>query len=194
MEWNGIAWLISVAAVVASGAAAWLEGNWTRRPGLTMGFANHGGMWGDLLLLPIANGLIVPHLTIGTWMVWALLGSTAASAGVHHYWYRGSGVSHSPEHMWPARPWRTWSGDLSIAGWLHVLYVIGELMILVGFLLHQVPQPVVLIVTAVFTVHVPIGLLQPRWFVSGQIASLRQQPLLAPLLAALWAIAAAKMY
>jgi hypothetical protein len=112
---------------------------------------------------------------------------------VHHYWYRGHRVTHSAEHMWPSRQTGTCFRDLSRAGWLHVLYVIGQLTILIGFLVHPMPRSVVLVVAAVFTVHLFLGLLQPRWFVSGQIATLRQQPLLASLLAALWAVVIAKL-
>jgi hypothetical protein len=158
-----------------------------------MGFANHGGMWGDLMLLPIANAVIVPGLTIGRWIAVALILSTIASVWVHHYWYRGHRVTHSAEHMWPRRRSGACFRDLSWAGWLHVVYVIGQLTILIGFLLHPLPRAVVLLVAAVFTVHLFLGLLQPRWFVSGQIATLRQQPLLAPLLAALWAVVIAKL-
>lgn len=158
-----------------------------------MGFANHGGMWGDFILLPIANAVITPHLTVGSWIVAALIVATIASAWVHRHWHRGSSPSHSCEHMWPSRPRGTWYGDLSLAGWLHVLYVIGELTILVGFLMHPMPDVTVIVVAAVFTIHVPIGLLQPRWFLTGRMASVRQQPLLVPCLAALWIVAAAKM-
>lgn len=198
MEWSWTTWLVSVAAVVVSGAAAWLEGCWVRRPGLDMGFANHGGMWGDLLWLPIANAVIVPHLSIGPWIAGAVLLTALASSWVHHHWYRGAGGSadpplHSCEHMWPCRPHGSWWRDLSNAGWLHVLYVVGELCILIGFLIHPMPDAVVLVVAAVFTIHVPIGLLQPRWFLSGRIASFRQQPLLVPSLLALWAVAAVKL-
>ena len=72
MEWSWTTWVVSVLAVVVSGAAAWLEGNWVKRTGLAMGFANHGGMWDDLILLPIANAAIVPHLTVGGWLAPAL--------------------------------------------------------------------------------------------------------------------------
>ena len=65
--------------------AAWYEGCWAQRPGLDMGFANHGGMWGDLMLLPIANAVIVPHLTMGPWIAGA-----AADRG------HGVGVGASP--------------------------------------------------------------------------------------------------
>jgi hypothetical protein len=192
VEWSWTAWALSVAAVIASAAAAWFEGCLVRRPGLDMGFANHGGMWGDLIWLPIANAVIVPHLTWGRWAIAAAAIATTASVWVHYYWYRGTKAAHSCEHMWPARPHGTWRRDLSAAGWLHVFYVIGELTLLIGFLVHSIPPATVLTVAAIFTLHISIGLLQPRWFLSGQIASWRQQPLLLPCLAALWLISAAK--
>ena len=193
MEWSWTTWLVSVAAVVVSGATAWCEGCWVRRPGLDLGFANHGGMWGDLLLLPIANAVIVPQLTWGPWLLAIVPLAAAASAWVHHHWYRGASPVHSPEHLWPCRPHGTWVRDLSWAGWLHLLYVMGELTLLGGFLIHRMPDLVVLIVAAIFTIHVPIGLLQPRWFVTRRVATLRQQPLLLPCLAALWIVAAVKL-
>ena len=185
-------WGASVGAVVLSAAVAWLEGNWVRRSGLSMGFANHGGMWGDLLLLPIANALVVPQLTLGSWLPLAFALSAVASVLVHIHWYRGHRTLHTAEHMWPTRRRGNWHRDLSWAGWLHVLYVAGELTLLAGFLTHPAPAVVVLVVCLVFTVHVPIGLLQPRWFVSGKIASLREQPLLVPCLSALWILSALK--
>lgn len=193
MEWSWTAYGLSVAAVVVSGAAAWREGSWTRRPGLDLGFANHGGMWGDLLLLPIANAVIVPHLTAGVWLAGAAALAAMASIAVHVHWYRGNAASHACEHMWPARPHGSWHRDLSMAGWLHVIYVAGELTLLIGFLLHPVPRDVVLLVAGIFTVHVPIGLLQPRYFVTRRIATLREQPLLGPCLLALWTVTFLKL-
>jgi len=193
MDWSWTAWTISVAAVIVSGAAAWFEGCLVRRPGLHMGFANHGGMWGDLLWLPIANAVIVPHLSAGRWVIGAIAIATAASLWVHRHWYRGASAAHSCEHMWPARRHGTWRRDLSTAGWLHVFYVTGELVLLIGFLIHPMPAVTVIIVAAIFTIHLPIGLLQPRWYLTRQLATWRQQPLLLPCLVALWLISAAKI-
>ena len=93
-------WGASVGAVVLSAAVAWLEGNWVRRSGLSMGFANHGGMWGDLLLLPIANALVVPQLTLGSWLPVAFALSAVASVLVHVHWYRGHKVdAHRGAHV-----------------------------------------------------------------------------------------------
>jgi hypothetical protein len=213
VDWSWPAWLISVAAVVLSGAIAWSERQWTKRPGLAMGFVNHGGMWSDLLLLSMANAVIVPHLTVGWWLAPALLLAAAASLGVHRHWYHpaSSGVecpgsresaartavaadsASGGDHMWPSHTQGVWWQDLSCAGWAHVVYVIGELTLLIGFLLHPAPAPVVLFVAAIFTIHVPIGLLQPRWFRTGHIATVQEQPLLAPLLLTLWAVTMTKL-
>ncbi|HUE89377.1 MAG TPA: hypothetical protein VMO26_25130 [Vicinamibacterales bacterium] len=223
MEWSWTTWLISVAAVVVSGGIAWAEGNWTRRQGLSMGFANHGGMWGDLVLLSMANAVIVPHLTWGPWLIGTLIVSLLASIWVHAYWYHppspipelssdvevsGSSdtqaAAHPPspasdstdetgDHMWPTRVHSSWWRDLSWSGWAHVLYVTGELSLLVGFLLHAMPSDVVMLVAAIFTIHVPIGLLQPRWYRTGHIATVVEQPLVAPLLLALWTVTMVKL-
>ena len=158
-----------------------------------MGFADHVGMWDDLILLPIANAVMVPHLGVGWWIAAAIATTSLASIAVHVHWYRGHKASHSPEHMWPTRPHGSWARDLSIAGWLHVLYVIGELTLLAGFLLFPMPLITTLLVAGIFTIHVPIGLLQPRWFLTSRVASVREQPLLLPCLVALWIVVALKM-
>jgi hypothetical protein len=62
----------------------------------------------------------------------------------------------------------------------------------VGFLVHAMPTDVVMLVAAIFTIHIPIGLLQPRWFKTGHIATVVEQPLLAPLLLAVWAVTLVK--
>jgi hypothetical protein len=201
-------------AVIVSGGVASLEGNWRRRPGLAMGFANHGGMWSDLVLLSMANAVIVPQLTTGWWIAGALMVASVASVLVHIHWYRPSHdmlASTDPvgddnglvaakaasgdtgDHMWPTHTRGLWWRDLSWAGWAHVVYVVGELTLLIGFLVHDISDDVVLFVALIFTIHVPIGLLQPRWFLTGHIATVQEQPLLGPLLLGLWGVTMFKL-
>jgi hypothetical protein len=221
VEWSWTTWLISAAAVVVSGAVAWAEGHWVRRDRLAMGFANHGGMWSDLVLLSMANAVVVPHLTWGAWIIGGALVSGLASLWVHAFWYHPPSPTGTPvngdewlasdghdeahfrppgeeappagDHMWPTHAYGSWWRDLSWSGWAHVIYVTGELTLLVGFLLHPMPSEVVMLVAAIFTVHVPIGLLQPRWYKTGHIATASEQPLLAPLLLTLWAVTMVKL-
>jgi len=81
MEWSGSAWLASIAAVMVSGAVAAYEGHWRRRAGLDLGFADHGGMWGDLLLLPVANAVAVPWIEPGWWLMGPLALAAIGEAG-----------------------------------------------------------------------------------------------------------------
>jgi hypothetical protein len=194
VDFSSSAWFVSVVAVLISGFLAWLQGDLRKGPHLDMGFANHGGMWGDLLLLPLANALIVPHLVAGPWIGGALILCSVLSVWVHIHWYRGDSLKqHSREHMWPSRPHRSWWKDLSPAGWAHVAYVAGELSLLLGFLLFPMPETTVVLVAVIFSLHLPLGLLQPRWFVTGEIATPRKQPLLVPCLAALWTMCLMKV-
>ena len=122
MEWSGVAVLASVVAVLVSGAVAAFEGHWRKRAGLDLGFANHGGMWGDLLLLPVANAVAVPWIEPGRW----LLGPFAIAAIVSlvlHVWWHGGTPHGVRDHMWPTRPSGRWAADLSLSGWCHVAYV-----------------------------------------------------------------------
>lgn len=185
MEWSWTTWAVSVAAVAVSGLVAWVEGLWRRRPGLDIGFVNHGGMWGDAVLLPLANAAIVPWLAPGWWLAAPLALAAASSVAVHVWWHGGVPVGVR-DHMWPSRPTGHWAADLSWAGWCHVAYVTGELGLLLAFAATLVPRDVVLLVTVVLTLHVPLGLLQPAWFATGRVfpAGLR---LLAATLAAVWA-------
>ena len=237
-----------------------------------MGFANHGGMWSDLVLLSMGNAVVVPHLTWGPWLFGALVVSGLAAIWVHVFWYHppslmggpmsygemnavrdkhgdddplltadlendgelnvvsdhrngahsGSSAElvsdgevfipetdicdgdhghlprddwrhHAGDHMWPAHVHHSWWRDLSWSGWAHMAYVAGELTLLVGFVLHPMPSDVVVLLAMIFTIHVPIGLLQPRWYRTGHIATVAEQPLLAPLLLALWAVTLTKL-
>jgi hypothetical protein len=191
MEWGWTAWTISVVAVVASGAVAHAGGLWRRRPGLEMGFVNHGGMWGDLVLLPVANAAIVPHVRPGWWLAGALAGSMLASIGLHRWWHGGETASVR-DHMWPSRGRGHWARDLSPAGWCHVGYVAGELIVIFAYALAPMPGSVVLVVTLLLTLHVPIGLLQPAWFATGRVMRWNVQTVVVAL-AVVWAIAAAKI-
>jgi len=184
-------WFVSVAFVLLSGACAWCEGNGRRRPGLDIGFLEHGGMWGDLLLLPIANAAIVPHLPWGAWLIGPLVIGGAVSGWLHVTWHRGGGEGHWCEHMWPARPHGRWHRDLSWAGWMHVVYVTAEFGLLVAYALTPMPAWVVWTVTVILTLHVPLGLLAPAWVATG--GRLVRNGLLTPALAMLWAIALVKL-
>jgi hypothetical protein len=187
VEWSATAWWVSVVGVVASGIVAWVEGNVRRRPGLDMGFCDHGGMWGDLILLPVANAAIVPWLAVGWWLAGLALAATACSVGLHMWWHGGvrAGVT---DHVWPRRACGHWARDLSWSGRGHVAYVSMELTLLFAYALTPTPPMTTIVVTAVLTTHVPLGVLQPAWFATGRVFDWNVRTLIAALVI-VWAVA-----
>ncbi len=168
VAWSWLAWGVSVAAVLLSGAVAAVEGHWRRSPRLDIGFATHGGMWGDLLLLSAVNALVAPWIRPGTWLLWATGVGALASIGLHAWWHGGH-AGGLREHMWPTRSTGHWRRDLSWAGWCHVAYVAGEVTLLAAFVMTPMPTSVVLLVSALLTLHVPLGVLAPAWTATGRV-------------------------
>jgi hypothetical protein len=191
MEWSGSVWLASVAAVLVSGAVAAFEGHWRRRAGLDMGFADHGGMWGDLLLLPVANAVAVPWIEPGWWLMGPLALATLGSLVLHVWWHGGTphGVR---DHMWPSRSSGHWAADLSLAGWCHVVYVAGEFGVLLAWAWSPAPDAVVWVVTILLSLHAPLGVLQPAWFATGRLLAVSVR-LVVLALGTAWLVAAAKL-
>lgn len=151
-----------------SGAVAAVEGHWRRGARLDVGFATHGGMWGDAVLLSAVNALVVPWIEPGWWLVAAALSGIVGTMALHRWWHGGhrDGLR---EHMWPARPVGRWRHDLSWAGRCHVVYVACEIAVLACYVVTAMPAAVVLMVSALLTVHVPLGVLQPPWIANGQV-------------------------
>ena len=191
MEWSASAWLVSVAAVMVSGAVAAREGHFRKRPGLDLGFANHGGMWGDLLLLPVVNAVAAPWIEPGWWLLAPLTVAAIVSLVLHVWWHGGTphGVR---DHMWPSRPSGQWAADLSLSGWCHVVYVTGELGLLLAWAWSPAPPAVVWLVTIILSLHAPLGVLQPAWFATGRLLTMGVR-LVMLAWATAWVVAAAKL-
>jgi hypothetical protein len=188
--WSTLTWFVSVAAVAASGAVSAWEGHWRRSDRVQIGFVGHPGMWGDAVLLPCVNALVVPWIAPGWWLAVPLGVGAAASAALHAWWHGGHGGGVR-EHMWPARPVGRWHADLSWAGWCHVVYVAVEMAILTAYVVTPMPPPTILAVSVLLTLHVPLGVLVPAWTATRRI--FREdlwQTVVA--IAAVWVVAAAK--
>jgi hypothetical protein len=196
MDWSWLAWGVTCSAVVVSGVVAAFEGTLRRRPGLDLGFVDHGGMWSDLLLLSCVNAVTVPHLSALGWP--SLVGCAAAAlvlaVAAHARWYRGApGGSPWREHLWPARPHGTWARDLSAAGWMHVVYMTGQLGVILAGAMTPAPSATVWLVSILLSAHLPIGLLLPSRVVTGRWHARGSRALLVAGLVAIWVVAAVKL-
>jgi hypothetical protein len=183
--------MVSVAAVAVSGAVAAAEGHWRRSARVRVGFASHGGMWGDVILLPIVNALIGPWVVGGAWLMLPLFVGAAASVALHAWWHGGhqGGIR---DHIWPSRRTGRWRGDLSRAGWCHVVYVAVEVAVLATYAVTPMPTRVVMLVSVLLTAHVPLGVILPAWSAARRVfrEDLWQTALA---IAAIWAVAGVKV-
>src|SRR5437016_5176601 len=121
MKFSFAPFLVTALLVVASGVVSLLEGTLTNKR-VKMGFLNHGGMWGDLILLPVMTGLVYPHILRNRLVIILLLFIALAVTIVAHIlwarWARNDGLTG---HMLPAHKTGLWYADMSLAGWMHVV-------------------------------------------------------------------------
>jgi hypothetical protein len=190
--WSGATWLVSVSAVTLSGAVAAAEGNWRRSARLQVGFATHGGMWGDAVLLPVVNALVVPWIASGWWLIVILLAAGVAASVALHAWWHGGHAHGIREHMWPERRTGQWMADLSWAGWCHLAYVACEVAVLLAYVIAPMPTDVVMVVSLILSVHVPLGVLLPAWTATRRV--FREDVWqMALAIVAIWAVAGVKV-
>lgn len=160
--------------VLLSAGVSWFEGTFTGNS-VTMGFLNHGGMWGDLFIVPIVAGQIVPHirrdrrlsLPIGVALV-AL--SAIITIVVHQRWDAMGEALGTTDHVFPSHEASIWYRDLSLAGYLHVIYMSAVLALVLAYSLVPVPRSTVLLVSGLLTIHVVLGQVQPAWYSTGTIS------------------------
>lgn len=167
------AWAVSVLYI---GFAAWiasLEGVFSSRT-VTLGFVNHGGMWGDFVLLPLVNGLVVPYLPKLTAKrsVVALAFLTCATVLTllaHHHWFALGKAQGTTDFVFPSHSSGTWYNDLSVSGYLHVIYMSFELTLILAYVLLWLPPMRILSVSGLLSIHVIIGQVEPSWYSTHKI-------------------------
>jgi len=141
-----------------------------------MGFVNHGGMWGDVLFLPLVAALMVPIVRASREVTprlkfLVIVLSAAATLAVHWQWATVGRDLGTTDHVFPTHVSGAWFRDISVAGWLHVVYMTGFLGLVVLYAVLSVPPKIVWLTSAILTLHLLLGQLQPAWYSTGTIAA-----------------------
>lgn len=169
MTFSFIAFLVTAAAVVISGVASFMEGTLTNK-NVTMGFLNHGGMWGDLIIMSLVNGFVLPYIARSRFVVFAaLFVACVVTIITHTKWAEGMRIDGVTGHMFPTHQAGVWYADLSIAGWMHVLVMAILLTVVLMYAVSPTPANVVLTVSLLLTAHVFVGTVQPGWYCTGEL-------------------------
>jgi len=183
----------TVLLVILSGLIALLEGTF-RNEEVTMGFVNHGGMWGDTCILSTVNGIVFPYLSHNFFAVAVILAvSGAVTIFAHAQWGKFSKKDGRTCHMFPYREEGPWYLRISLSGWFHVVTMTLLLAVLLIYTFSSgVPGNVVWWVSILTTVHVFLGTLQPEWYCNRRLT---RQSLIPSLTATglIWVIAIIKL-
>lgn len=158
---------LTMLAVIVQAVLSALNG--TLRPSSKqkpdIAFLQHGGMWADFLIYPLINAAIWPYLEFDLWAIlWGPL-AISATVAMHALWGNDQQTSG---HMWPAHPHNEWYQNISLAGWVHVLFMTAEIFLLLNFVTSPTPNSVVLLVGLLLTIAWPLGVIQPCYIITDK--------------------------
>ncbi len=168
MKFSIAACVATIVFVAMQAFISFVEGTFAKNRWITMGFINHGGMWGDLLLLPVVNGFLWPYLTIKGELLpisVMMFVNCVITVLIHWKWADWLRESETRGHMFNANS----VTSFTLAGWLHVFYMTIQLTLLMLYVLSVIPPQVVWIISSVLTAHVFLGTVQPGWYCTGKV-------------------------
>jgi hypothetical protein len=176
-SFSTIAWIVSVLYMALAAYVSWKEHNFTHGF-IKIGFVNHGGMWGDLIILPVVNGLVVPHfprITAKRSVVACALLACAITVAVfaHEQWAAMGKALGTTDFVFPEHSAGIWYNDMSVSGYLHLVYMSLELTLILAYSMVSMPVRRILWVSGLLTIHVILGQVQPGWYSSGTIWNAR---------------------
>jgi hypothetical protein len=191
-------WSACIVFVLAEGLVSYLEGTFTLARPHDMGFIDHGGMWSDVFLLPIANAVIVPCLPKPNRMrVLLYLGllsvMLAATIWIHVQWMEAGWANGLPGFMFLSSSVQPWYLSVRIPGWMHVVFMALEMSLLWAYALSPMPRAVILTVSCILTLHVPVAIVQPGWYTTGRVWSVENLLPAMGVLTLTWIVAALKL-
>lgn len=134
-----------------------------------MPFVAHGGMWADLIIVPVICGLIWNYMQAPLQTAVACIaGALTATIVMHAAW---GADKRTTGHMWPNHRNRCWWLDLSTAGWMHVLYMWVVLSLLFMYAVSPpAPASITWAVGILLTIFTPLAVILPcrvakhQWF------------------------------
>jgi len=184
--------------MVTAAYVSWRESTF-RSGSVTMGFVEHGGMWGDFIILPIVNGLIVPFFPRATAKrlmaaSGLLMCAVIATIFAHAQWDAMGKAAATTDFVFPRHNTGSWYTDMSLSGYLHLAYMSAELTLILGYAVIPMPVRRVVLISGLLTAHLIVGQVQPGWYLTGTIWTARTiVPTLATVLLT-WLVALYKIH
>ncbi len=170
MEFYWQAYFSTVALVCYEGLCAICEKTFSRKQGRTphirLSFLWHWGVVvGDLIILPVFNGIVIPYLNFPIWG-WSLffLASLAITFYCHKAWWPTSEKALGfvyPDWERSGRDKKLWYRDMSLAGGIHFIFMTLQLVIIFGYIFTAMPDEIVWQVCTIFLIFILFGVIEP---------------------------------
>jgi hypothetical protein len=169
---NTFSWTIfffTIGVVFIEMLAAWKEKTFSRKQNskINVYLLRHWGIViGDLILLPIFNGLIIFYFnfSLSIYVIFAIL-SFLLTWIAHRLWW----PSWEYEFNFMTPNWEAsrknpkhWYKDLTLAGWTHFLFMTAELVIIAGYIFSRVPSNIVWYSFFIFIIFIPVAFIKPE--------------------------------
>jgi len=199
MNFSVLVALLNFVYVFFEGIVSWQEKTFSRlqkrKPSIRLSFLWHwGASVGDMLILPIFNGMVIPHIHLPI-HYWILL--SFAAINITLFCHKGWWPKEEKAFGFIMADWENsgkdpdlWYRDMSSAGWMHFVFMSAQLTIIGGYLLSPMPKEIVHQTAILFTLFVPFAVIEPG-VVEGWPLSKAKKILTAKVTIALWAIVAA---
>ena len=169
MDFSWSAYISTILFVLFETMLSWRDKTFSRKqkrePPIRISFLWHWGLCiGDLVILPVFNGLVIPHLHFSYLHIVPLFFSAMITTLCHHAWWpkdpSALGVVF-PDWRRSERMETFWYRDLSPAGWAHALFMTVQIVLIASYIFTPMPEKVVRLSSALFMLFIPFGVIEP---------------------------------
>ena len=170
MEFSWKMWFVTVSFVIFEGYWSFLEKTFSRRQKrkqpIRLSFLWHWGVSiGDLVILPVFNGFVIPYFNFPAWAYASFfLASLAITFYCHWAWWPTSEKALNfmcPDWEGSKKVRKDWYKDATVAGYVHFIFMTMQLIVIFGYIFTTFPNEMVWKVCAIFLVFIPFGVIEP---------------------------------
>lgn len=180
MEFSLTFYLVTIIVVSVEGFFSILEGTFSRlqnrNPPVRLTFLWHWGVSiGDWIILPIFNGIIFSRLDFSRmvkipfinfqfsqWLFFPV--AAVITWYCHKAWWPSSEKALNfmcPNWKRSGKDRNFWYRDMTIAGWIHFVFMIVEVAVIAGYIFTPMPKEVVWRTFFIFLAFIPLGVIEP---------------------------------
>jgi hypothetical protein len=166
MKFSWIWALATFFFVVGQGIVAWNEGTLSLdqdRRNLKLSFWMHWANYGDAVCLAIFSGLFMPYFSpMAVKYTWGIPIAVLITIGFYYSWWKGgvrSFILISGDKS--KGSWAFAYEDVTMAGLLHFVFTIVQILLVWSYIVTKVPQHLVWGALFTFTIYIPLAIVEP---------------------------------